>query len=137
MLVADDFFDYFSALSFLLYEDPTVFAISAYNDNGKEHLVMDPSKYYDYDYDYDYDYHHQMQYSSLINSIVLALRSDHFTGGAWMITLNEWNRISTSWPTMFWLEWIRESYLFEDRVCIHPEVSRVITFGENGINPSP
>ena len=45
MLIADDFFDYFSALSFLLYEDPSVYAISAYNDNGKEHLVTDNSTY--------------------------------------------------------------------------------------------
>lgn len=42
-MIASDFFDYFSAMSFLLYEDPSVYAISAYNDNGQDDFVMDPS----------------------------------------------------------------------------------------------
>ena len=44
MMIASDFFDYFSAMSFLLYEDPSVYAISAYNDNGQADFVMDPSR---------------------------------------------------------------------------------------------
>lgn len=120
MFIADDFFDYFSALSFLLYEDPSVYAISAYNDNGKEHLVFDNSTF-----------------SSFPSPLALALRSDYFTAGAWMIKYTEWNRIQPSWPDIYWLEWMRESSLFADRVCIRPEVSRVVTFGESGVNPHP
>ena len=127
MFIADDFFDYFSALSFLLYEDPSVYAISAYNDNGKEHLVFDNSTF-------------SLIYPITIISIIflaLALRSDYFTAGAWMITSAEWSRIHSSWPDIYWLEWMRESNLFEGRVCIRPEVSRVVTFGESGLNPHP
>ena len=43
MMIASDFFDYFSSMSFLLYEDPSVYAISAYNYNGQDDFVLDPS----------------------------------------------------------------------------------------------
>ena len=37
--VAPDFFSYFSALRFLLEEDPSVWCVSAWNDNGKEGYI--------------------------------------------------------------------------------------------------
>ena len=43
MFIAEDFFDYFSAMSFILYEDPSVYAISAYNDNGQDSFILDNS----------------------------------------------------------------------------------------------
>jgi len=32
--IADDFFSYFTATQMLLHEDPTVWCVSAWNDNG-------------------------------------------------------------------------------------------------------
>ena len=37
--LADDFFSYFEATQALLYEDPTIWCISAWNDNGALSLV--------------------------------------------------------------------------------------------------
>lgn len=43
--IAPDFFEYFLALYPLLKSDPTLFCISAWNDNGKDGLVAnDPGK---------------------------------------------------------------------------------------------
>ena len=35
MEIAPDFFDYFAAAGGLLYEDPTLLCVSAWNDNGQ------------------------------------------------------------------------------------------------------
>ncbi|KNB42357.1 alpha-mannosyl-glycoprotein 2-beta-n-acetylglucosaminyltransferase [Blastocystis sp. subtype 4] len=110
MFIAEDFFDYFSAMSFILYEDPSVYAISAYNDNGQDSFILDNT---------------------------LVLRSDFFTGGAWMLTSTEWNAIRNEWPDGYWNDWMHQSNLFLHRACIRPEVSRVITFGVSGINSHP
>lgn len=43
--ISPDFFEYFLALYPILKLDPTIYCISAWNDNGKEHLVdNDPGK---------------------------------------------------------------------------------------------
>lgn len=39
LLVSPDFFSYFSALRFLLDADPSVWCVSAWNDNGKEGYI--------------------------------------------------------------------------------------------------
>ena len=39
LLVSPDFFSYFSALRFLFDSDPTVWCISAWNDNGKNGYI--------------------------------------------------------------------------------------------------
>ena len=36
MEIAPDFFDYFAAAGGLLYEDPTLLCVSAWNDNGQK-----------------------------------------------------------------------------------------------------
>ena len=38
-----DFFDYFSATSYLFNSDPSIYCISAYNENGQSKFVLDPS----------------------------------------------------------------------------------------------
>jgi hypothetical protein len=42
--IAPDFFDYFEALLPLAESDPTIYCISAWNDNGQAKFVRDPSK---------------------------------------------------------------------------------------------
>jgi alpha-1,3-mannosyl-glycoprotein beta-1,2-N-acetylglucosaminyltransferase len=44
MDISPDFFSYFHQNSKLLKRDPTLFCISAWNDNGQEGRVHDPSK---------------------------------------------------------------------------------------------
>ena len=45
--IAVDFFDYFEAMHELLVQDPTLYCVSAWNDNGKANLI-DPSRPGDY-----------------------------------------------------------------------------------------
>jgi hypothetical protein len=42
--VAPDFFSYMAATQWLLWEDPTIMCVSAWNDNGSKKHVKDPSK---------------------------------------------------------------------------------------------
>jgi hypothetical protein len=73
--VSPDFFDYFSSLSPLL-NDPSVYCISAWNDNGREGMVNDPKQFY---------------------------RSECFPGLGWMINRNRWNELGPKWPYGFWV----------------------------------
>jgi GNT-I family len=69
--VAPDFFSYMEAASGLLDNDPTLFAVSAFNDNG--HQVRDPKR---------------------------LLRSDFFPGLGWMMTRELWKaELESKWPS--------------------------------------
>ena len=67
----------------------------------------------------------------------MVFRSDSFLGGAWMITIAEWNNLRFAWPDSYWMDWMRQTPLLKGRVCIRPEMSRVVTFGVTGVNPHP
>lgn len=68
--IAPDFFSYFSSMATILDEDPSLMAVSAFNDNG--HLVNDPKR---------------------------ALRSDFFPGLGWMMTRSLWkDELEAKWP---------------------------------------
>jgi alpha-1,3-mannosyl-glycoprotein beta-1,2-N-acetylglucosaminyltransferase len=43
MEISPDFFDYFQATFSLLMEDPTIYCVSAWADNGQEQLVQNSS----------------------------------------------------------------------------------------------
>lgn len=44
--IAPDFFEYFLATHPILHSDPTLWCVSAWNDNGKDSLVAyEPGKY--------------------------------------------------------------------------------------------
>lgn len=103
--VAPDFFSYMEATSGLLDTDPTLLAVSAFNDNG--HLEHgDPKR---------------------------LLRSDFFPGLGWMITRNLWkNELQSKWPDGYWDDWIRDRNQRKDRQVIRPEVSRTYHFGSKG-----
>jgi len=101
--VAVDFFAYFTALESVLDTDPTVYCISAWNDNGLAKFVQDPKALY---------------------------RTDVFPGLGWMLTKDLWNEVT--WPLAFWDEFLREEKVRKGRQCIYPEVNRVYTFGSQG-----
>eukprot|EP00049_Salpingoeca_infusionum_P023851 m.14158 g.14158 ORF g.14158 m.14158 type:complete len:473 (-) comp6152_c0_seq2:1742-3160(-) len=106
--VAPDFFSYFSMGKALLQADPTLWCVSAWNDNGKSEHVVDPRKLY---------------------------RSDFFGGLGWMMRRELWvNELGAKWPNRFWDDWMREHEQRRDRACIRPEISRTRTFGKVGVS---
>ncbi|KAI4884237.1 hypothetical protein NFI96_011601 [Prochilodus magdalenae] len=107
--VASDFFEYFTALYPILKSDPTLWCVSAWNDNGREGFV-DPGK------------------SSLL------YRTDFFPGLGWMLLKELWLELEPKWPASFWDDWMRNPDQRKDRSCVRPEISRTLTFGRKGVS---
>ncbi|XP_058261347.1 alpha-1,3-mannosyl-glycoprotein 2-beta-N-acetylglucosaminyltransferase b isoform X1 [Hemibagrus wyckioides] len=107
--VAPDFFEYFRALHPILLSDPTLWCISAWNDNGRDGLV-DPGK------------------------PDLLYRTDFFPGLGWMLSKEVWAELEPKWPKAFWDDWMRHPEQRKDRSCIRPEISRTMTFGRKGVS---
>ncbi|XP_008214375.1 alpha-1,3-mannosyl-glycoprotein 2-beta-N-acetylglucosaminyltransferase [Nasonia vitripennis] len=107
--VAPDFFEYFLGTHPILMSDPTLFCVSAWNDNGKADLV-DP------------------------RSPDLLYRTDFFPGLGWMLTKKLWEELSQKWPKSYWDDWIRQPEQRKNRACIRPELSRTRTFGKIGVS---
>ncbi|XP_017025298.1 alpha-1,3-mannosyl-glycoprotein 2-beta-N-acetylglucosaminyltransferase [Drosophila kikkawai] len=107
--VAPDFFEYFLGTHKLLKQDPSLWCVSAWNDNGKA-AVVDASQ------------------------PELLYRTDFFPGLGWMLTRDLWAELSVKWPKSFWDDWIRHPAQRKDRVCIRPEISRTRTFGKIGVS---
>lgn len=106
--VSMDFFEYFSSTLPILRQDPSVFCISAYNDNGKlEHISSSPDMLH---------------------------RTDFFPGLGWLLTRELWNELKFRWPKVFWDDWIRQPQQRKGRACIRPEISRSRTFGRAGVS---
>ncbi|KAH7725358.1 UDP-GlcNAc:a-3-D-mannoside-beta-1 [Aphelenchoides avenae] len=99
--LAEDFFSYFSATKHLLYDDPTVWCVSAWNDNGNPKIA-------------DRKRSEQLY------------RTDFFPGLGWMMTSKLWLELSDNWPSNFWDDWLRRQDTRKDRVCVRPEVSRTV-----------
>lgn len=107
--VAPDFFEYFRALYPILRGDPSLWCVSAWNDNGRDALV-DPAK------------------------AELLYRTDFFPGLGWMLLKEMWDELEPKWPSAFWDDWMRQPEQRKDRSCIRPEISRTITFGRKGVS---
>lgn len=107
--VAPDFFEYFRALYPILRSDPTLWCVSAWNDNGRDALV-DSSK------------------------ADLLYRTDFFPGLGWMLLKEMWDELEPKWPSAFWDDWMRQPEQRNGRSCIRPEISRTITFGRKGVS---
>jgi alpha-1,3-mannosyl-glycoprotein beta-1,2-N-acetylglucosaminyltransferase len=104
--IAPDFFGYFAAMVPVLDNDSTLFAVSAFNDNGFEGRVSDPRR---------------------------LLRTDFFPGLGWMMTRRLWdNELKMKWPDGYWDDWLRDSRQRQGRQVIRPEVSRTYHFGFEG-----
>ncbi|TRY74448.1 hypothetical protein TCAL_04948 [Tigriopus californicus] len=107
--IAPDFFEYFEATLPILKSDPSLYCVSAWNDNGKQGLID------------------QVQKS-------LLYRSDFFGGLGWMLTRELWRELSPKWPASYWDDWIRDPRQRRERACIRPEISRTKTFGKVGVS---
>lgn len=109
MEVAPDFFSYFDHLAPLLHSDPTLFCISAWNDNGKGDIVSDAEQLH---------------------------RTDFFPGLGWMLTRSLWEELEPGWPEVYWDDWLRSHKRTRGRQCIRPEISRTANFGAKGVSQS-
>ena len=105
--IAPDFFSYFTNTAPLLEADPTLLAVSAFNDNGQAAYRGDPTALH---------------------------RSDFFPGLGWLLTRSLWGELGPKWPNEkgFWDDWLREPPQRKGRATIRPEVSRTYTFGKSG-----
>lgn len=107
--VAPDFFEYFLGTHQLLRTDPTLWCVSAWNDNGKAGNIDE-------------------------TAAELLYRTDFFPGLGWMLTKELWAELSVKWPLAFWDDWIRHPLQRKERACIRPEISRTRTFGKIGVS---
>lgn len=114
LLVAPDFFHYFRSTAWLLEEDPSLFCVSAWNDNGFKGVALDERRLY---------------------------RTDYFPGLGWMMRNDTWDRLREiwpRWPSTGWDHWLRHGsglvYNGEARECIFPEVPRTHHFDTSGTN---
>ncbi|KER31164.1 hypothetical protein T265_13020, partial [Opisthorchis viverrini] len=105
--IAPDFFEYFAATLPLLHKDPTLFCVSAWNDNGRPNLIDEQR-----------------------NDVIY--RTDFFPGLGWMLLREFWLEIRDRWPDIYWDEYLRQAYIRRDRACLRPEVGRTTTFGRDG-----
>ncbi|PAA61895.1 hypothetical protein BOX15_Mlig029797g1 [Macrostomum lignano] len=107
--IAPDFFDYFIHLGRVMAQDPTVWCVSAWNDNGKSNLI-DTAR------------------SDLF------YRTDFFPGLGWMLLRPTWLELRTGWPAAYWDDHMRKAGVRRGRACLRPEVSRSYTFGRVGVS---
>ncbi|KAK6620244.1 hypothetical protein RUM44_006645 [Polyplax serrata] len=109
LTIAPDFFEYFLGTYWLLKKDPTLWCVSAWNDNGKSGLIDE-------------------------SQADLLHRTDFFPGLGWMLTSSVWAELSVKWPKSYWDDWIRKPEQRKDRACIRPELPRTKTFGKIGVS---
>ncbi|XP_074649408.1 alpha-1,3-mannosyl-glycoprotein 2-beta-N-acetylglucosaminyltransferase-like [Tubulanus polymorphus] len=104
--VSPDFFEYFASTYPILHTDPTLWCVSAWNDNGKGGFVSKDAE--------------------------LLYRTDFFPGLGWMLKRQLWAELEPKWPKTFWDDWMRHPDQRRERACIRPEISRTTTFGKIG-----
>lgn len=110
LTVASDFLSYFRSTAWLLEEDPTLFCVSAWNDNGIKDLVSDETRLF---------------------------RTDYFPGLGWMVRNDTWSLLRDTWPgfpSTGWDHWLRHGSSLRPRECIVPEVPRTHHFDAHGTN---
>eukprot|EP00300_Choanocystis_sp_HF-7_P004775 c13701_g1_i2.p1 GENE.c13701_g1_i2~~c13701_g1_i2.p1 ORF type:complete len:956 (+),score=198.91 c13701_g1_i2:100-2868(+) len=103
--ISPDFFAYFEKMATVMARDPSIWTVSAFNDNGQRKFVSD------------------------VQGVV---RSDFFPGLGWLMTRKLWDELGPKWPHGFWDDWMREPEQRKGRVTLRPEVSRSRTFGVVG-----
>lgn len=107
--VAEDFFAYFDALAPVLDADPSLFCISAWNDNSRPHFGASAEQLH---------------------------RTDFFPGLGWMLTRVLWQELASGWPDIYWDDWLRSDSIRRGRQCVRPERSRTANFGAEGVSQS-
>ncbi|XP_075988164.1 alpha-1,3-mannosyl-glycoprotein 2-beta-N-acetylglucosaminyltransferase isoform X3 [Anticarsia gemmatalis] len=107
--ISPDFFEYFLGTYPLLLKDPSLWCISAWNDNGKKEVI-------------------DMSRPELLH------RTDFFPGLGWLLRRETWFRLAPKWPAAFFDDWLRNPDNIDGKSCIRPEVSRTYSFGKVGVS---
>ncbi|XP_026756104.2 alpha-1,3-mannosyl-glycoprotein 2-beta-N-acetylglucosaminyltransferase [Galleria mellonella] len=107
--ISQDFFEYFRGTYPLLLKDPSLWCISAWNDNGKKDVI-------------------DMTRPELLH------RTDFFPGLGWTLRRDTWLELEPRWPEAFFDDWLRNPENTHGRACIRPEISRTFTFGKVGVS---
>ncbi|KNB46034.1 alpha-mannosyl-glycoprotein 2-beta-n-acetylglucosaminyltransferase-like protein [Blastocystis sp. subtype 4] len=109
-LISADFFSYFDNISPVMWKDPTILGITAFNENGAKSNKFLP-------------FH--------------VFRSDFMSMGAWLLTSKVWIRYDRKWCPHSMLKWIRLKENRKDQACIIPQVhmiSRAVPFKLTDMN---
>ncbi|XP_073964969.1 alpha-1,3-mannosyl-glycoprotein 2-beta-N-acetylglucosaminyltransferase [Choristoneura fumiferana] len=107
--ISSDFYEYFLGTFPLLNSDPSIWCVSAWNDNGKKELV-------------------EAARPELLH------RTDFFPGLGWMLRRDTWASLRARWPAAFFDDWLRNPENTQGRACIRPEISRTYSFGKVGVS---
>ncbi|KAL9954720.1 hypothetical protein ACROYT_G042291 [Oculina patagonica] len=107
-----DILSYFKQLLPVLENDESLYCISAWNDQGYDHLANDPAMLY---------------------------RVETMPGLGWVLNRKLYkNELEKKWPrpdqSADWDMWMRLPSNRKDRECIIPDVSRTYHFGAKGLN---
>mmetsp|Transcript_6505 Transcript_6505/g.9747 ORF Transcript_6505/g.9747 Transcript_6505/m.9747 type:complete len:580 (-) Transcript_6505:202-1941(-) len=106
LLFSPDFYEYFQSTSPILNEDNSVFAISAWNDNGFKHRVKDP---------------------------YTLRRTGFFPGLGWLLTRKLYkDELEVQWPRTHWDHWLRSPEIHKNREIVYPEIPRSFHNGIKG-----
>jgi len=109
LLVSQDFFEYMWTGAKILRTDPTLYTVSAYNDNGFLDLVRSNSK--------------------------SVHRTDFFPGLGWIATRELFLDIRDELPdSIAWDYLVRSSVVRRGRHCLYPEIPRTKHLGTTGVN---
>ncbi len=107
LVFSPDFVLLMERTSGILAGDPSVYCVSSWNDNGMQHLSLDPLKLY---------------------------RTSYFPGLGWMMHRSLWAEIRDRWPGDHWDHWLRQSTVAKGRDCIAPVLARNHNIGVTGVN---
>ena len=128
-----DFLTLFEATAYLLDDDPTIWCVSSWNDNGFAPIAKDNTRLF---------------------------RTNYFPGLGWMLKRELFLSLEATWPNENWCanvvcvgardgrrrasaahdcrdHWMRVSSQHQGRDCVVPEVSRNHNIGERGANVNP
>lgn len=96
LLFANDFYDYLVGTAPILERDPSIFAISSWNDNGFRNLAKNP----------------------------LALRrTEFFPGLGWYLDRKIYkSELEAKWPESHWDHWLRSPETHKGREIVYPQV---------------
>ncbi|KAL3905607.1 MAG: hypothetical protein SGPRY_010856, partial [Prymnesium sp.] len=110
LLLSPDFLLLFWQSAWLLHQDPSLWCVSAWNDQGFPHTSTDPRE---------------------------LMRTDFFPGLGWMIQASTWKELSAVWPaapTTGWDHWMRLSSTSKGRECVVPRINRSRHANAHGTN---
>ena len=106
LLFSPDFYEYFLHTAAIIEQDKSVFAVSAWNDNGFKGRVQDP----------------------------FALRrTEFFPGLGWLLSRELYkSELEKKWPQNHWDHWLRAPETHKGREIVYPEVPRTYHNGIKG-----